>query len=111
MNRHAVAVHMKANALTPRCDAWPFLWNALRACTNTALFPVSKAGYLFGKSGSTYVIIEVTMIWKKSEPADRRADRYPPICQHMAMKPVKKDMTPKNRAIISKGNRNRDMRK
>lgn len=93
MNRHAVAVHMKANALTPRCDAWPFLWNALRACTNTA------------------VIIEVTMIWKKSEPADRRADRYPPICQHMAMKPVKKDMTPKNRAIISKGNRNRDMRK
>lgn len=73
---------------------------------------ISKAVYLYSlQSWSTYVIIAVTMVWKPRDTKARAPERYPPICQHMARKPVKNDITPKNKAMISKGNRNRDMRK
>lgn len=113
IKRHATAVHINAKALTPSFAFWPFSLKAERPCTKTALF-IALATRLHVKRhgcSGTYVIKEVTMIWNKRLRAARRAEIIPPTRMHMARKPVKKEMTPKNRAMISKGNMNRLVKK
>ena len=53
----------------------------------------------------------MTRIWKKRQIPAKTAEMVPPTRMHMAKKPVKKETTPKNRAMISKGNMNRLVKK
>lgn len=56
-------------------------------------------------------MIVVTRVWKPRPRKVKSAETQPPIDMHMDANPLKNARTAKNKAMIMKGNMNRDIKK